>query len=94
VMCESDDITLEYSWNGDPGEESKCVFWYIKQEEKNMLPDFIKGSSVLTHNTQVLSRSYIIFVPDPVLHGLTSMAVDWKRKGCFKIETLETQTIM
>jgi len=39
VMCESDDITLEYSWNGDPGEESKCVFWYIKQEEKNMLPE-------------------------------------------------------
>ncbi|KAL8619756.1 hypothetical protein ACOMHN_025842 [Nucella lapillus] len=35
IIFEPDDIVLEYSLHSSP--DDACVYWYVKQEDRNML---------------------------------------------------------
>ena len=37
VLCESDDIVIEYSDNLNA--PPHCLFWFVKQNDNNMLPE-------------------------------------------------------
>ena len=39
VMLETDDIVLEYKHSDDLNTPAECMYWFVKQSDKNMLPD-------------------------------------------------------
>ena len=39
IVCETDDLVLEFRTNYSSTDELKLRSWFIKQEEKYMLPD-------------------------------------------------------